>query len=59
MAISFEQDDNDDEVIDEEYFDDTLDVGLEPAELSSSEFVVLDGISLLVVVSFFNKIFAI
>ena len=42
--MSFEQEDNEDEVIDdEEHFDETLDVGLEPAELSSIEF---DGISL-------------
>ena len=54
--MSFEQEDNEDEVIDdEEHFDETLDVGLEPAEFSSIDF---DGISLFGG-SFFSRFLAI
>lgn len=58
--MSFEQEDNEDEVIDdEEHFDETLEVGLDPAEFSSIDFAAFDGISLPGGSLFSSRLFAI
>lgn len=58
--MSFEQEDNEDEVIDdEEHFDETLEVGLEPAEFSSIDFDAFEGISLFGGSLFSSRLFAI